>query len=420
MVVTGGNPIKMFIQASHSCFTGTATHNLTASGYAHSFRRYLSLLLLMTSLLIAGCGGGGGSGGGSGSPSPKSVESLAATNSKLVATGSCNTVKQNNQTTDFVGQLNASGYETPSMLTFSLLNPDGSDAGQTLTTAKGGIVTITDPTTGLFTYQADTRPGDKRGRDTFEFQVSDPDNAIARATETVIVNQAIMLLGDSITHGVNCIGGTQANGRCITDGFLPFEETAGYRETLYESLTDSGYAFNFVGSQQGGSMVSSPLYDYDHEGHGGWSAFDIAWGREMDGSDGVFVWLEQNPADVILLHIGTNDLSNTNESNVAEILDEIDRWEGSANGNPVTVVLARIIDWAPNNPEVDTLNNAVETMVKGRTKDNIIIVDQQTGAGLDYTIGADMSDPVHPSTSGYGKMAEVWFNGLAPLLDKCP
>ena len=138
----------------------------------------------------------------------------------------CNTVKQNNQTTDFVGQLNASGYETPSMLTFSLLNPDGSDAGQTLTTAKGGIVTITDPTTGLFTYQADTRPGDKRGRDTFEFQVSDPDNAIARATETVIVNQAIMLLGDSITHGVNCIGGTQANGRCITDGFLPFEETA--------------------------------------------------------------------------------------------------------------------------------------------------------------------------------------------------
>ena len=151
----------MFIQASHSCFTGTATHNLTASGYAHSFRRYLSLLLLMTSLLIAGCGGGGGSGGGSGSPSPKSVESLAATNSKLVATGSCNTVKQNNQTTDFVGQLNASGYETPSMLTFSLLNPDGSDAGQTLTTAKGGIVTITDPTTGLFTYQADTRPGDR-------------------------------------------------------------------------------------------------------------------------------------------------------------------------------------------------------------------------------------------------------------------
>jgi len=301
-----------------------------------------------------------------------------------------------------------------------MLNPDGSDAGQILTTARGGTVTITDPTTGLFTYQADTRPGDKRGRDTFEFQVRDPENAIARATETVIVNQTIMLLGDSITLGSDCIGGTLANGLCIRDGFAPVEESVGYRLPLYESLTGSGYSFDFVGSRQAGSLALSPLGDDDHQGHGGWSAFDIAWGRDMDGSDGVFAWLEQNPADFILLHIGTNDLANTNEYNVAEILDEIDRWEDSANGNPVTVILARIIDWVPKNPEVDIFNNAVEAMVKSRTNDNIIIVDQQTDAGLDYTIGADMSDWLHPNSSGYSKMAEVWFNALARLLDKCP
>ena len=343
-----------------------------------------------------------------------------AINGLPVAIGSCNTVKQGNQSPALVGNLNASDDETPSMLTYSLLNPDGSDAGQTLTTSKGGTVTITDPTTGLFTYQADTRPGDKRGRDTFEYQVRDPDNAVASATEIVIVNQTIMPLGDSITHGTDCIGDIRADGRCFSDGYAPDEETAGYRQPLYESLIDSGYTFNFVGSLQHGSMASPPLDDDDHEGHRGWTAFEIAWGLEMNGSDGVFAWLEQNPADFILLHIGTNDLSNTNENNVAEILDEIDRWEDSANGNPVTVILARIIDWTPNNPEVDALNNAVEIMVNGRANDNIVIVDQQTGARLNYTIGADMSDKVHPNTSGYGKMADVWFNGLAPLLDKCP
>ena len=293
--------------------------NIPARGNVHGIWHHLSPLLLITSLLLAGCGGGGGGGGGgeSGSTSPKTATSTAALNSKPLATGSCNTVKQGNQTSVIVGQLNASDEETPSLLTYSLLNPDGSDAGQILTTSRGGVVTITDPTTGSFTYQADTRPDGKRGRDSFEYQVGDPDNAVARATEIVIVNQAIMPLGDSITHGLDCIGGNRANGRCISGGYMPVEESAGYRQPLYESLTDSGYTLDFVGSRQAGSLTSSPLVDDDHEGHGGWTAFDIAWGREMNGSDGVFAWLEQNPADFILLHIGTNNLSDTTEHNVA-------------------------------------------------------------------------------------------------------
>ena len=84
------------------------------------------------------------------------------------------------------------------------------------------------------------------------------------------------------------------------------------------------------------------------------------------------------------------------------------------------MILARIIDWVPENPVVGAFNKAVAKMVNGRTNDNIILVNQKKGAGLDYTLGADMSDWLHPNSSGYGKMADVWFNGLAPLLDKCP
>ena len=388
------------------------------------YQCFKASVLLLASILLAGCGGGGGGGGGGGNNSTGTAPGTTVpnrdtdttpdvptipANTRPVATGSCSTVNQENQTPGLVGNLAATDEETPTMLSYSLLNPDGSDAGLNLTTANGGTVTITDPTTGSFTYQADTRPGNKRGIDTFDYQVSDPEGATTRATETVIVSQKIMPLGDSITMGVDTTGGA-----------LPFDKRIGYRLSLHEQLTSSNYMVDFVGSLESGSMAVPRLDDDDHEGHSGWTAFDIAWGRVMNGSDGVFAWLEQNPTDFILLHIGTNDLDNAS-NDVASILDEIDRWEkNSANGNPVTVVIARIIDWAPINPDVNRVNNSVEKMVSRRTNDNIIIVDQQTGAGLNYTVGGDMSDQVHPNSSGYDKMADVWFSGLSPLLDKCP
>ena len=341
-------------------------------------------------------------------------------NGAPLTTGACNTVRQGNQAPGLVGRLAGTDPETPNMLIFNLLNPDGSDAGLTLTTKKGGTVTITDQTAGDFTYMADVSPGDKRGRDSFDYQVSDPDGASTNATETVIVDQRIMPLGDSITLGSNCTGGTKPDGICITGGFEPNSQRTGYRQPLSNKLTAAGFSYNLVGSRQAGSKASPPLNDDDHEGHGGWTAFELAWGRAMDGTDGIFSWLERNPADFILLHAGTNDLVNTDERDLEDILDEIDRWENSANGNPVTVVLAKIIDRVPNEPKVSSLNNAVAAMVSGRSNDNIIVVDQQTGAGINYAIGADMSDWLHPDDSGYRKMANVWFNSLDLLLDKCP
>ena len=65
-------------------------------------------------------------------------------NGTPIATGSCNTVKQANQRPGLVSTLKATDPETPAMLMYSLLNPDGSDAGLTLMTAKGGMVEITD------------------------------------------------------------------------------------------------------------------------------------------------------------------------------------------------------------------------------------------------------------------------------------
>ena len=315
-------------------------------------------------------------------------------NQPPVATGSCNTTLQ---AETFSGILSATDPDAD-LLMYSF--PGGS-TDTTLTTAKGGTVTITNQTTGAFTYQPDMAAGDKRGTDSFDFQVSDPDGGVSSATETVVIDQTIMPLGDSITQG-SVFNGFDFG----TDEFR-----VGYRKPLFDTLGASGYTFDFVGSLSDGSAV---LADFNHEGHGGFTAFEI-WG-------GVFNWLVDNPADVILLHAGTNDLINTNVTEIADILDEIDRWEdpfSNPGGNPVTVILALIIDRdSKDNPVVAALNDAVKSMANLRIAagDNIIIVDQQQA--VDYP--TDYSDALHPTDDGYAKMAPVWFNALENVLDKCP
>jgi hypothetical protein len=269
-------------------------------------------------------------------------------------------------------------------------------------TAKGGEVTITDPTTGAFTYQPRSlAEHGKRGRDTFAFRVTDPDGGIGSATQTVIVDQNIMPLGDSITEGEP----------------WPFAETrVAYRLALHDLLVNNGFNFDFVGTLSNGYAVAD--FDPDHEGHPGWTASEIAWGRTGYPTDGVRAWLDQNPADFILLHAGTNAFDVNNDIDVEVILDEIDAWEASANGNHVTVVLALIIDWNPLNPDVPVFNSNLLAMANNRIAngDDIIVVNEHDA--LIYP--DDLADKLHPTPAGYDKMAGPWFDALATVVDKCP
>jgi VCBS repeat-containing protein len=339
-------------------------------------------------------------------------------NDPPVATGSCGNTLPNTLQSDpsdpalYSGRLVATDIDS-AVLTYSL--PNG-PTPTSLTTAKG-VVTI-DSITGDFTYKPLNNAD--RGIDTFTYQVDDKDGEIVSATETIIVGKTIMPLGDSITAGT------------ITP-FLAPELRVAYRKSLYDALLASGITFDFVGAEDVGSAV--PDFDFNNEGHGGWTALEIARGPMFDGTDGVFDWLDDNPADIILLHAGTNELSDTDEFDIAEILDEIDRWENpidNPSGNPVTVILALIIDQDPFDGVVTDFNRKVNDMAEARRDDpnnahypdDIIIVDQQ--AALTYP--ADMSDTLHPNENGYAKIAKVWLDALTNVnpntnevvLDKCP
>ena len=95
-------------------------------------------------------------------------------NDPPVAIGGCGSTPQ---AQTLAGTLSATDPDTPALLTYSL-NADGSGGNGPIITAKGGTVTITDQTTGAFTYQPDTTAGDKRGVDTFDYQVSDTEGGV--------------------------------------------------------------------------------------------------------------------------------------------------------------------------------------------------------------------------------------------------
>jgi len=279
--------------------------------------------------------------------------------------------------------------------------------------ARKGNVTITDPETGAFEYVP--YPAGPGGRDTFAYTVQSAGSGNEIREGAVVVNPRVMPLGDEITDGVvNAATG------------LPEPLwRIGYRRALYQRLNDAGYRVDFVGSARSGEGFAG--FDPDHEGQANAPAREIAYGSQLTGAGGVYARLQANPADVILMHIGTHGLS-PGADGVRAVLDEIDRWERSPEGNPVTVLVATIIDWSPPHPDVERFNASVAEMVRARTTDpsdpaypdQLLLVDQHSALAA----GHPRADGLHPFQSGYDAMSDIWFDALTgarpEIVEKCP
>jgi hypothetical protein len=227
-----------------------------------------------------------------------------------------------------------------------------------------------------------------------------------QTTQTTCVPTRIMPLGDSITKG-------------SSSGVFDPTLQISYRKDLWDLLVADGYNVDFVGSLTNGENYTG--FDANHEGHGGWTDAQIA--KNIYGNDGED-WLTQNPADVILLHIGTNALDSS-PSDVENILGRVDQFE-TASGTHVTVVLARIINRIPYSSTTTDFNDNVEAMALDRIAagDDIVLVDMEDGAGLIYDYynaspPGNMYDYLHPYATGYTKMAAVWYTALSGILNPC-
>ncbi|MEV6298958.1 cellulose binding domain-containing protein [Actinoplanes sp. NPDC051861] len=203
----------------------------------------------------------------------------------------------------------------------------------------------------------------------------------------------IMALGDSITAGPGC-----------------------WRAKLWHSLQTAGYTgIDFVGTQSdGGGCNPGYAYDFDHEGHGGFSATGIAANNQLP------PWLAAAKPDVVLMHLGTNDMWG----GYIPLQDKLNAFtkligQMRAQNAAMKIIVAQIIPMsaaacATCPADVQALNRALPAWAAGLTtaQSPITLADLWTG----YDAVADNSDGVHPNDNGFRKMAEAWYPALTRVL----
>ena len=213
----------------------------------------------------------------------------------------------------------------------------------------------------------------------------------------------------AIPAGASLIGTVEVMplGDSITVGVLGSSNDTGYRRELWLAQAAAGHTLDFVGSSSTGVPND---FDKRHEGHSGMRADQIR--------DGVTGWLNANPADVVLLHIGTNDITqgqsaNSTANEIGQILDKI-----KAVDSTTWVIVAKVIPRNDGNSTLQQrttdLNNRVANLVAARTAngDRVTLVDMNGPLNP----STDLADGIHPDDSGYSKMAVAWDSKLDELL----
>lgn len=204
----------------------------------------------------------------------------------------------------------------------------------------------------------------------------------------------ILPLGDSITQGN---GGQQS-----------------YRYRLWKKLLDANIDFDYVGSitiTYGSPPAVFPGYlgqefDRDHEGRSGWTSNEIFAALPA--------WQQNYDADVVLLHLGTNDMFQG--QSVASTIDELKAIiDELRNDNPaVTILLAKPIPSTVDS-ELPLLQASIPDIAIDKTtaQSKVIVVDLVSG--FDATTGVDTYDGVHPNEDGEEKIAQKFSDAILSL-----
>lgn len=191
-----------------------------------------------------------------------------------------------------------------------------------------------------------------------------------------------MPLGDAITDGLGMTGG------------------GGYRVEMFRLALESGMDFTFVGSQHNGpTHISGISFPNSHEGHLG------ATIQQID------LMIQKNTLlvdpNIILLHIGTNDMFQNPTGAAARLgvfMDNI-----TARVPDALLVVSNIIPFPAVANAVNQYNSEIPHLVEQRRLrgKNVMFVDQFSGFPP-----SQMPDGVYPNAQGYARMGQIWFNAI--------
>jgi lysophospholipase L1-like esterase len=198
----------------------------------------------------------------------------------------------------------------------------------------------------------------------------------------------VLPLGDSITEGVPTVDG--------------------YRAPLAALLAAAGVDVRYVGS------LRTPA-----GAHEGWSGFTTA---ELIPK--ARAALDRDRPDVVLLHIGTNDLGlgvsvEQAAANVHALLRLIDERSRAADpdARPIQVLLAKIVArdlfGDGRDPLVDRYNDLLVDLVTERREAGQSVEVVDINRRVDPR--RDLADALHPSEQGYANIAAGWAEALQKI-----
>jgi lysophospholipase L1-like esterase len=211
----------------------------------------------------------------------------------------------------------------------------------------------------------------------------------------------IMPVNDSITEGKYTQGG--------------------YRKPLYQMPKDNGYSVTFVGKEDNGGPAndtgfSAGMEDPNHEGYGSARIGMLLNGgtTEKHTALPIKTSLANNNPDVVLILLGTNDIFGiTPTERMRQTMERLVSAIFEQNPN-TTVVLASI----PPISKIEARNaevNAYNAVLPGIVAQEKALNHKIEFADIHsvFTDPADLSgDKVHPSATGYNKMAALWYSIL--------
>jgi lysophospholipase L1-like esterase len=188
----------------------------------------------------------------------------------------------------------------------------------------------------------------------------------------------VMPLGDSITRGTGS------------------PTRSSYRMDLADRLIKGGMEIDYVGSQSDGTGNN-----INHEGHGGWTIDQL--------SENLDSWLSTYRPDVVLVHAGTNNITQgdgpyTTARKLSAMIDQIRAARPAAYIFVAQIISSRV----PREAAQDRVyNRLIPRLVAAKEDPLISVVDQASVAGI------DLHDLHHPNDFGYSKMAWNWYRGMA-------
>ena len=215
----------------------------------------------------------------------------------------------------------------------------------------------------------------------------------------------IMAIGDSITEGFDWPG----------DGLS--QNIRSYRGEFVNLMNNSSCAYQMVGSLQ--SNFPTTGFTSNHEGYSGFRADHLNNGFS-DGrlsSPGISSTMAIHNPDVVLLHVGSNDMLGGQSilSTIADIELMIDNILAANPG--ATVLVANVIPWySPINNQFNSnirgsiaqLGNDIIASLQNNPRPNVRLANVRNG----FTPSMMQGDLIHPNALGEVHIANAFFDAL--------